>query len=350
MQSLFENLFSGLLGLVHLVEQLVFVRSLELILFVIVVVGAMLAVRILLDLTSAKHRRKYTRVTKYCLLFGLGLGLVLPWFERLGLALAAALSIVFLSLSIYYYLLRGRAGTFSLLHRVWVPRERIRDWFLYFSVLTGVIGIVSTLLSVLISPFMSLTFGSVVPLAFDTLSVLSALMEFTITIPFYTTLYALLGRYLSTKQASNPAFVEDLDFSSVLVNTSHSYSDLLDALESLARDGMATRSSSNPLAKVRFTLNEAGGKLVESCEKESNVRLQHEREFVESSLDYLAKRMSDTGRFKRVVRRRALNELEKLRRRVAGLIEAYGMLVDSNWLRATTQRIESLNLQLVSDI
>lgn len=348
MPSFLEAISEGLLRIARLLRDLIFVRPLELVLLVIVVVVAMLAVRILLDLTSAKHRRRYTRVVKYCLVGGFALGVVLPWFEEVGLSVAAAMSIVFLMVSVYYYLLRGRASTFSLFYRIWVPRERIRDWFLYFSVLTGVIGIVSTLLSILIPPFLSLTLGSVVPLAFDTLSVLSALMEFTITVPPYTALYGLAMRHLSARQGSGRPFIEDLDFPGILANTSHSHSDLLDALESLARDGMAIRSSPEAIARIRFTLGEEGIKLMESCGKELAVRLQHEREVIESTIDYLTEKISGMDQIRGSILKRALDELAKLRTRLDSLLQEYGMLIDQGWVRAMLERIERVRLQLTA--
>lgn len=83
-----------------------------------------------------------------------------------------------------------------------VRREKISEWFLHFSVTTGLIGIVATLLSIVVPPFPRLSLGFMAPLAFDTLSLMSALSEFTLPSTPYNTIFALIFELLQRRAAA----------------------------------------------------------------------------------------------------------------------------------------------------
>lgn len=141
------------------------------------VVSAIIAIKILLDLSSKHHRHRYAKIVRFDLLVGIVLGTTLPWMEPIGLLAAALTAILFLGLSVVMFL---ESKMISLWRKGMVRREKIREWFLHFSVTTGIIGIITTLLSIIVPPFLQLSLGFMVPLAFDSLSVLSALLEFTL--------------------------------------------------------------------------------------------------------------------------------------------------------------------------
>ena len=61
----------------------------ELVLLVIVIVSALIAIKVLLDLSSRHHRSRYTRTVRLDLIIGVLLGASLPWAEAIGLAAAA---------------------------------------------------------------------------------------------------------------------------------------------------------------------------------------------------------------------------------------------------------------------
>ena len=167
----------------------------------VVIAVSLLGISLLLRLVSRAHRQKYRKLFRSSFLIGGLLGLVIPWNEELGLLIAMILSFLLLGLAASYVLPRSST---SLFHRLSKAREHARDSFLYFSVITGVSGIFSTVISILSPSFFGFSLSSLVPLSFDALSVLSALMEFTIPIPDYVFLNGVIMSYASKNNGGHP--------------------------------------------------------------------------------------------------------------------------------------------------
>ncbi|MBS7650184.1 MAG: hypothetical protein QXN62_02140 [Candidatus Bathyarchaeia archaeon] len=189
-----------------------------------------MAIKILLNLSSKHHRRRYARIIKFDLTAGVILGLFLPWIEIIGLVAAAVTAVLFLGLSILMML--ESKSLFSRKMKL-LRKESIRESFLHFSITTWLVGILTTLLSIVVPPFLKLSLGFLVPLAFDSLSVLSALLEFTLPSTPYTTIFALTFELISRRPGGNEMseiFLEDIE--EIAYVTAHNRFEFFDAIKS----------------------------------------------------------------------------------------------------------------------
>jgi hypothetical protein len=306
----------------------------EPLLLTMTVIAAIIAIKVLIDIASEKHRKKYGRTVKYQFAIGLLLGLTLPWNVEVGLVAAFIMSLILLVLSIGYYLIGGKIETFKFLYLAWAPRERVRDWFLHLSIITGATGIVSTIISVVLPPFLSLTLSPLIPIAFDTISVLSALLEFTIYVPPYNSILALTYNFLIRKKSfiTREFYIEDLDFSVITEGTIYTNFEIRDAMESLVTRGFATKISPIPLGKVAFRLNEYGAKFLQTVWNEAYVLLSREKGRIESEVIYLQQRLNSFPELNSSLIKKAEREIRKLRERIDNLLNEYGMIVEQSWL------------------
>lgn len=72
----------------ELPEVLTPARLVEIALFSILLVAAIVAFRLLFTVMTPRHKRRYSRVLNYGVLLGVVLGLVLPWNEPVGVMAA----------------------------------------------------------------------------------------------------------------------------------------------------------------------------------------------------------------------------------------------------------------------
>jgi hypothetical protein len=161
----------------------------------------------------------------------------------------------------------------GLVRRVWIRRDVIRDWFIYISIIAGVIGIVSTLLSIVLA-YWGISLGIEIPLAFDTISVSAALLETMIPITSYRKIYSLIYLHLTEDNANEgaPSFMIKEDaFPVILKDTSFTEFEVRDALESLfaegaakkvvSKDGLIFEISEDCLELLRVSLEETRAKI-----------------------------------------------------------------------------------------
>ncbi|MBI2183922.1 MAG: hypothetical protein HYU39_03070 [Thaumarchaeota archaeon] len=321
----------------------------ELILLTMTITTAIVAIGILLDVSSRKHRSRYGRAVKYLFAVGAILGVALPWNEQVGLVASLVVSVLLLFLSFGYYLIGGRVNTFKFLYSAWTPRDRIRDWFLYFSIVTGVIGIVSTVLSVVIPPFLSFAMSPFIPVAFDSVSVLSALMEFTIYVPPHHNILALVYNFVLHSNMSlnrGEPYVEDLDFRALTEGTTFTSFDVRDVMEVLVTRGFASKISPTPLGKVGFSLNEQGMKYLQAVWSETYSLFVREKDGIESEITYLYERLRLSPEIGKDVSKSANQKIEALRRRILQLTDDYGLMAEQSWQDRLNQRLSELELSL----
>ncbi len=125
-------------------------------------------------LPSGVYRQRLKEVLKPIGVVGVLFGLLLPWDTGLGLLAAMLVAVILFVLCVYAVVVIEAPP--SLVRRVWICRDVVREWFVYISIVAGLIGIVSTLLSIIL-PFWGITLGVEIPIAFDTISVSAALLE-----------------------------------------------------------------------------------------------------------------------------------------------------------------------------
>ncbi len=317
----------------------------DLILLSMTVTAALVAVRVLWNLASRKYRRAYGRTVKYVFVFGTLAGLALPWDEPIGLAGAFLSSLVLLLLASAYSLLGWRTSGSRALALIWIPRETMRDWFLYLSVGAGVIGVVTTVISLVVSPLLKLSLSSLVPLAFDTVSILSALLEFTVYVPSYSNIYALLYNFITHARRIAPdsgePYLDDLDFKRITEGSHYTDFEVRDALESLVGRGFASKISPVPVARIVFKISSYGIRFLKSVWEEVFFSMEREKAQIESRMLYLREKLRYIPSIDRELERRVRDELGDFRRSIDDLND-YGILLAESGKTGLQDKVSDL--------
>lgn len=250
----------------------------------VVVSVSLLGILLLLRLVSRSHRQRYNKLFRSSFLVGSLLGLVVPWNQDIGLLAATLLSFLLLGLALSYVLPRSRQSFF---HRLSKAREHARDSFLYFSVITGVAGIISTLLTILSPSLFGITLSSLVPLSLDAVSVLAALMEFTIPIPDYVFLNGMIMSRVSLNNGSLPGgdfCVKSTELEEFVKASRFMVSDLVDAFRLLCRQGLASVEKGRRGEELAYRVTHEGVLYLEACYDLVMTRLQYEQEVIDRLL------------------------------------------------------------------
>ena len=320
----------------------------DLILLSVTVTSAIVAVRLLWNLASRKYKRVYGRPVRYVFIVGTAVGVALPWSETAGLVGAFFSSLILLVLASVYSILGWRAGG-KALAMAWIPRERMRDWFLYLSVWAGVVGVVTTLISLAVNALYGQSLSSYVPLAFDTISILSALLEFTVYIPSYNHILALVYTFFvhAKRAASDTAdpYVDDLDFRRIAEGSHYTDFEVRDALESLMRRRFATKISPVPAARVVFRINSFGMRYLRSVWEEVFYSMEMEKSALETKMRYLRDKLRYQPEADRELERRVRTELAGFRRNIEGLGD-YGLLLGETKKSDMYERVAEIERML----
>ncbi len=303
--------------------------------FAIVLASSFIALKILIDLATPSHRRRYSRAVRYNLLIGAILGAVLPWKEEPALIAAAIAGILLLASALYFHLLRGWVRGHSL-HIPWSSREAMREWFLYYSITAGVIGVVTTLVS-LIGPLFNIQISFFVPLVFDSISILAALLDFTIYLPPYEIIFAQIFNYVFPLLRNNSRaniesiMVEDFEFEKIREGSVYSELDIRDAFESLVKKGMATTQWPTMLGKVRYKINIDGLRYLDACSGPARAIILSEKRKLEKAISYLNGQVLGNSQLPGTVKARAISEYRSLKSTLRELEETYGSLLEESW-------------------
>jgi len=317
----------------------------QIILLIMVLISAIVALKVLLDVMSPTHRRRYTRLVKYNLLFSLSMGFIFSFYETLALIAAAVTSSILLISSLYNYLIGGRLLSHPSLQAVWIPRESVKEWFFYVSLTTGVIGVATTVMSVVAPYFISFSLSNTVPLSFDGVAVLATLLDFTVMLPNNSTILGLIYAFCYTTRRitqRNGFYVEDIDFEKIVAHTAHTAFDVREALESLVKQGFAVKQSPTPMGRVRFRVNIYGAKYLEVCWTETLIRIAGQKERIENTVRYVENRAKGFNPSDRGIRQKALEEVKRQRSKVQHLKDDYGLLVGDSWLYNIMTRLRWL--------
>lgn len=328
-----------------LVQASVSLSFADFVLLVITVTSALVAVRILWNLASTKHRAAYGRQVKLVFALGVTGGVVLPWDANVGLAGALVAGVVLLLLASTYSLLGWTRVRSSSIALIWVPRVTMRDWFLYLSVGAGVIGVVTTLISLAVIPVLNTTLNSFVPLAFDTISILSALLEFTVYVPSYNNIYALVYDFVThTRRASlesGEPYMDDLDFKEIRRGSHYTDFEIRDAMESLVRKGFASKLSPVPVARIVFKIGPYGIRYLKSVWEEVFFSMEREKAQLESRILYLREKLRLAPERDDELDRRAKYELSTFRRTIEQLGD-YGMLLPESERESLVDKVTEI--------
>ena len=307
-----------------------------------VAIAAIIAIRIIRDVTSSARKRRYTSKVKYVLIISLLLGLVFSFFETMAIVVAEIMALTVLVLSLYYYLVGGWLTSHQSLRSFWIPSKTIKGWFFYLSLLNGVIGVVSGVLSVVLPYFTSFEVPATISTVYSGVSVLAALMEFTILLPDKSIICGLVYAFcfVTRRFKNNKEFyVEDIDFDKMITNTIHSEIDVREALESLVKQGFAVKQSPTPMGRVRFKINMYGAKYLEVYWTETLIRISRQKERIEKVLAYIEHRLKKATPNDRKIIIKALEEINVQKSKLIRLREEYGLAVGDSWYDNTSKRL-----------
>lgn len=314
-----------------------------------VVIAAVIAIRIIRDVTSSAKKRRYSRPVKYVLIISVVLGVGFSFFETAALVAAEIMALIVLLLSLYFYLVGGWLTSHQNLRSFWIPSKTIKDWLFYISLYCGVIGVVSGVLSVILPYFNTFEIPATIGTVYSGVSVLAALMEFTILLPNKSTICGLVYAFcfVSRRFSSNKEFyVEDIDFEKMIINTIHSEIDVREALEALVRQGFAIKQSPTPMGRVRFKINMYGAKYLEVYWTETLIRISRQKDRLEKVLTYVEHRIKNAKQSDQKIIMKAFDEINLQKSKLVNLREEYGLAVGDSWYANTVQRIEWLEGRL----
>ena len=317
----------------------------EIVMLTMVAIAAVIATRIIRDVTSSARKRRYTRPVKYVLILSLSLGFVFSFFETAALLAAEIMALAILLLSLYFYLVGGWLTSHQNLRSFWIPSKTIKDWFFYLSLYNGVIGVVSGVLSVILPYFTSFEVPATIGTVYSGVSVLAALMEFTILLPDKSTICGLVYAFCFVTRRFNNSkefYVEDIDFEKMITNTIHSEIDVRESLESLVKQGFAVKQSPTPMGRVRFKINVYGAKYLEVYWTETLIRISRQKERIEKVLTYVEHRSNNVNPDEVKIIVKALEELSLQKSKLILLREEYGLAVGDSWYNNAKKRIDWL--------
>lgn len=261
--------------------------QLKQVLFLLLLFIVVIALRIFYRLSSKIYRERYTHILRNSVIAGVALGLILPWDTIVGLMAALFTGLILLFISIFSVLVMSRTNQLSFLQETWIRREVVREWFIYVSIITGMIGIVSTMLSILLPPFLDLTLGVEVPLVFDTLSVTAALLDMSIPITSYRKINSLIYLYLLEEKGEEDKgfIIDDTELMKAVHGTEFTDYEVRDALENLVDIGMATKmTSTSEAAQVEFHVSYEGMRLLKLQYDETILKLGKRLERIDDGI------------------------------------------------------------------
>ncbi len=315
----------------------------EIVMLTMVMVAAIIAIRILRDVTSSTQKVGYTRPVKYILTISLGLGIAFSFYEAVGLIIAEITSIAILLSSLYYSLVGGWLTSHQSLRSFWLPSENIKSWFFYLSLYTAVVGVFSGVISVILPYFTPIIIPSTISTAYSGISVLAALLDFTIRLPDKSTICGLVYAFcfVTRRYTENEEFyIEDIDFEKIVTHTLHTEFDVREALESIVKQGFAIKQSPTPMGRVRFKINMYGARYLEVCWTETLIRISRQKDRIEKILTYVEHRLKDMDPSDHKIITKALEEIETQKDKLIKMRDEYGLAVGESWYYNTAKRIE----------
>jgi hypothetical protein len=267
-----------------------FGRHAETILLFLMFFTIVISVRVFWVFPSKIYRRQFLQIMKSSIIIGTILGLILPWNVYVGLGASLVAALILLFIAVFSLIVLGRFGDIRSLHQTWVRRVTVRELLIVFSIISGLIGIIATILSIVIPPFLELSLRSEVPLAFDALSVTAALLDVTIPVTSYRKIYSLIFIYLRDRFGSDDwEWVNDQEFLDIIHDTEFTEYEVRDALENLVREGLAVKTTPDDMVeKVAFRISGLGYEVLRLNYEETIIKIHNNLERMEHSITTIA--------------------------------------------------------------
>jgi len=313
---------------------------------------AIIMIRIVFSLSSKRYKDEYVPKIEYCLTFGFFLGVILYWNDTIGLVAALVSIGFFLFFAVYSMLSMGVIGDISLISQTWIPREKLRRWFAYFSIIEAAMGITVVFLHAILSTFFSYSTGiTIMPLAFAIIAILTDLFELTFPEPPYRELFSLLYMYYDkNKQTNYQNFtLEDTQFPSVLKSTDFTIYEFREAPELLVREDMAEREMTNmPMGQVRFNIFRSGIDSIKLEYAQKMLSLSTKEQAIQRILDYfkdeeMKKSLNTSWKV-----RKALKVLNTYEQKSKEFFKENQYFLGKDWLKSILNRVREQKEIIIS--
>lgn len=303
--------------------------------------------KILIDPTSPFLKRRHVERIRYSLLFGIALGLIFVLIGQFSQYLTLGLSVVLLSFTLYYYLLRRTTSAFYRLRLPYVSREATRGRFFHLSTITAMASFV---LFFFYLNFFEVPLGTPIPLLNLTLllfaSAVSGLFALTTYVPKLDLLFRLIDDYVQAAHHPQEGMVielEDTDFAGIIAGTAFTSAEVIDAFESLRLEGYAERQPNPVLGHVRYRIFSEGVVFLDASAQDVQGRIDAAVRQSNIAVDAIDARVTGARPLESKQLSEAVKQLQALRKKMQRLKEEYGRLLPPEWEAAASKRIHELS-------
>jgi hypothetical protein len=312
--------------------------------FIFALIGLFVAVSAFISFTlpSSIFRTRLKSTLRYIVAAGIMIGLLLPWDVGVGLAFASAVAAAVFVVSAFAVVVAE--APFGIMKRSWIRRELLRDILVYISIITGIVGIITTLISLAAPLILGISMSIEVPLAFDTISVSAAFLESMIPVTSYRKIYSLAYLYLSEGAGKGTLKINEKDFEGVLAGTSFTTFELRDALESLVSEGACKKVVSNK--GLTFDFSERCLDYMRVCLEETRIKIGFGADKYEEQLeDILGKYQRSTVKDNMGL----LKRIDKLERELVSYIEENARFEETLFLKLKLNTLQEYKKSLLSE-
>ncbi|MDG6939286.1 MAG: hypothetical protein JRN39_02670 [Nitrososphaerota archaeon] len=310
--------------------------------------GSVIFLKILIDPSSPFLKRRHVETARYSVLLGIPLGLVFPLLSQYDEYALLGFTLALLSFTVYYYMLRRSPSSFYRFRLGWVSRETVRSRFLHLAVASGVACFVDLFfwLNIFEVPFGS-PVPPTVPVMLAMVSSISGLFALTSFVPKLDILYCLVDDFTQNSYHPRPGMwieIEDTDFPSIIAGTAFTSMEMVDAFESLRKEGYLERQPHPIMGRVRYRIFPEGMVFLDTSAQDVRGRIDAAMRQIDISADAINGHVNGARPLESRSLDGATKELQTLRSKIQRLKEEYGRLVPVEWEASSLAKIHQLEL------
>ncbi|MEM0074709.1 MAG: hypothetical protein QXV84_00010 [Conexivisphaerales archaeon] len=312
--------------------------------------GSIAFAKALLDPSSPFLRRRHVESVRYSTLLGIPLGLAFILLSRYYEYTSFLLSVILLGFVIYYYLLRRSLSFFYMFRIGWSSRETVRSRFMHLAITSAIAAIVTMFfwLNIFSVPYLTQVPASI-PVMIALVASIAAIFALTSFVPKLDILYCLIYDFVQTSYLQNPGTwfeLEDTDFPGIITGTAFTNAEVVDAFESLRKEGYVERMPNAVLGRVRYRIYPEGISFLAHSSHDVRGRIETTMRQVDILMEILDGQVNGAKPLENHYIQDAMKELMILRMKIQKLIEEYGRLVPREWSSSSLKKIHQLELDI----